>query len=34
MSRIHLLAAGAFAVGTSGYIVTGVLPAVSRELQV
>jgi predicted MFS family arabinose efflux permease len=34
LSRIHLLAAGAFAVGTSGYIVTGVLPAVSRELHV
>ncbi|MEV6235379.1 MFS transporter [Lentzea sp. NPDC051838] len=34
LSRIHLLAAGAFAVGTSGYIVTGVLPTVSRELHV
>jgi predicted MFS family arabinose efflux permease len=32
--RTYLLAAGAFAVGTSGYIVTGVLPEVSRELHV
>lgn len=33
-TRTHLLAAGAFAIGTSGYIVSGVLPAVSRELDV
>ncbi|GGP59048.1 MFS transporter [Saccharothrix coeruleofusca] len=33
-TRTHLLAAGTFAVGTSGYIVSGVLPAVSRELHV
>ncbi|ONI70856.1 MFS transporter [Actinosynnema sp. ALI-1.44] len=32
--RTYLLAAGAFAVGTSGYIVTGVLPAISRDLDV
>lgn len=32
--RTYLLAAGAFAVGTSGYIVTGVLPAISRDLHV
>lgn len=32
--RTYLLAAGAFAVGTSAYIMTGVLPAVSRELDV
>ncbi|MCE7001541.1 MFS transporter [Kibdelosporangium philippinense] len=32
--RTYLLAAGAFAVGTSGYIVSGVLPAVSRDLNV
>jgi predicted MFS family arabinose efflux permease len=32
--RTYLLAFGAFAVGTSGYIVSGVLPAVSRELDV
>lgn len=32
--RTYLLAAGAFTVGTSGYIVSGVLPAVSRELDV
>jgi predicted MFS family arabinose efflux permease len=32
--RTYLLALGAFAVGTSGYIVSGVLPAVSRELDV
>ncbi|CCH35008.1 MFS transporter [Actinosynnema sp. NPDC047251] len=32
--RTHLLTAGAFAIGTSGYIVSGVLPAVSRELDV
>ena len=32
--RLRLLAAGAFAVGTSAYIVTGVLPAVSAELGV
>ncbi|WP_436493679.1 MFS transporter [Actinokineospora sp. HUAS TT18] len=33
-ARTYLLAGGAFAVGTSGYIVSGVLPAVSEELQV
>lgn len=33
-SRTYLLALGAFAVGTSGYIVSGVLPAVSRDLHV
>lgn len=33
-TRTTLLAAGAFAVGTSGYIVSGVLPAVSAELHV
>ncbi|QFZ23361.1 MFS transporter [Saccharothrix syringae] len=33
-ARTHLLAAGAFAVGTSGYVVSGVLPAVSEELHV
>ncbi|MBP2324391.1 putative MFS family arabinose efflux permease [Kibdelosporangium banguiense] len=32
--RTYLLAAGAFAVGTSGYIVSGVLPAVSHDLNV
>jgi predicted MFS family arabinose efflux permease len=32
--RTYLLAAGAFAIGTSGYIMSGVLPAVSRELGV
>jgi predicted MFS family arabinose efflux permease len=32
--RIYLLAAGAFAVGTSAYVVSGVLPAVSAELGV
>jgi predicted MFS family arabinose efflux permease len=32
--RTYLLALGAFAVGTSAYIVSGVLPAVSRELDV
>ncbi|OLF17506.1 MFS transporter [Actinophytocola xanthii] len=32
--RTYLLTFGAFAVGTSGYIVSGVLPAVSRELDV
>ncbi|MGA5129720.1 MFS transporter [Streptomyces olivoreticuli] len=32
--RIPTLAAGAFAVGTSGYIVTGVLPELSSELSV
>lgn len=32
--RTYLLAFGAFAVGTSGYIVSGVLPEVSRELDV
>ncbi|MEV0678396.1 MFS transporter [Actinosynnema sp. NPDC050436] len=33
-ARTYLLTAGAFAIGTSGYIVTGVLPAVSEELHV
>lgn len=33
-ARTLLLAAGAFAVGTSAYVVTGVLPAVSAELGV
>ncbi|OLR93735.1 MFS transporter [Actinokineospora bangkokensis] len=33
-TRTHLLAAGAFTVGSSGYIVSGVLPAVSDELAV
>lgn len=32
--RVHLLATGAFAVGTSAYVVAGVLPAVSAELGV
>jgi MFS transporter, DHA1 family, purine base/nucleoside efflux pump len=32
--RTSLLAAGAFAVGSSAYVVSGVLPAVSRELGV
>src|SRR5690349_4566541 len=32
--RTYLLALGAFAVGTSGYIVSGVLPAVSHDLNV
>lgn len=33
-ARTYLLAAGAFAVGTSAYVVTGVLPAVSAEMGV
>jgi DHA1 family purine base/nucleoside efflux pump-like MFS transporter len=33
-ARLYLLAAGAFAVGTSAYVVSGVLPAVSAELDV
>src|SRR3954468_6232434 len=33
-ARIYLLGAGAFAVGTSAYVVSGVLPAVSAELGV
>jgi DHA1 family purine base/nucleoside efflux pump-like MFS transporter len=33
-ARTYLLAAGAFAVGTSAYVVSGVLPAVSNELGV
>jgi DHA1 family purine base/nucleoside efflux pump-like MFS transporter len=33
-ARIYLLAAGAFAVGTSAYVVSGVLPTVSAELDV
>jgi predicted MFS family arabinose efflux permease len=33
-ARTYLLAAGAFTVGTSGYILSGLLPAVSRELDV
>lgn len=32
--RTYLLALGAFAIGTSGYIVSGVLPEVSHELDV
>lgn len=32
--RLQLLAAGAFAVGTSAYVVAGVLPAVSADLGV
>jgi predicted MFS family arabinose efflux permease len=32
--RTYLLALGAFAVGTSGYIVSGVLPQVSQQLNV
>ncbi|MGW3210372.1 MFS transporter [Streptomyces sp. NPDC001135] len=34
LGRISTLALGAFAVGTSGYIVTGVLPDLSSELSV
>jgi MFS transporter, DHA1 family, purine base/nucleoside efflux pump len=33
-ARTYLLAGGAFAVGTSAYVVSGVLPAVSAELDV
>lgn len=33
-ARVHLLAAGGFAVGTSAYIVSGVLQSVSTELGV
>lgn len=33
-ARIYLLGAGAFAVGTSSYVVSGVLPDVSSELHV
>jgi predicted MFS family arabinose efflux permease len=33
-ARTYLLAGGAFAVGTSAYVVSGVLPAVSAELGV
>ncbi|OZM83781.1 MFS transporter [Pseudonocardia sp. MH-G8] len=33
-ARTYLLAAGAFAVGTSAYVVSGVLPTVSAELGV
>jgi len=33
-ARIYLLGAGAFAVGTSAYVVSGVLPDVSSELHV
>jgi len=33
-ARIYLLGAGAFAVGTSAYVVSGVLPDVSTELHV
>jgi DHA1 family purine base/nucleoside efflux pump-like MFS transporter len=33
-ARIYLLAGGAFAVGTSAYVVSGVLPSVSSELHV
>ncbi|MGD9531047.1 MFS transporter [Pseudonocardia sp.] len=32
--RVHLLATGAFAVGTSAYVVSGVLPLVSEDLGV
>lgn len=32
--RVHLLAAGVFAVGTSAYVVSGLLPLVSAELAV
>lgn len=32
--RVHLLAAGAFAVGTSAYVVAGVLPGISEALGV
>ncbi|GAA3039113.1 MFS transporter [Actinokineospora globicatena] len=32
--RTYLLAAGAFTVGTSGYVISGLLPEVSRELHV
>jgi len=33
-ARLWLLAAGGFAVGTSAYVVSGVLPAVAAELGV
>lgn len=33
-ARTYLLAAGTFAVGTSAYVVSGVLPAVSADLRV
>jgi predicted MFS family arabinose efflux permease len=33
-TRVYLLAAGAFAVGTSAYVVSGMLPAVAAELAV
>jgi predicted MFS family arabinose efflux permease len=33
-ARTYLLTAGAFAIGTSAYIVSGVLPAVSQELHI
>ena len=33
-ARTYLLAAGAFAVGSSAYVVSGVLPAVSAELDI
>jgi len=33
-ARVYLLAAGGFAVGTSAYIVSGMLPAVAAELDV
>ncbi|RLK61733.1 MFS transporter [Actinokineospora cianjurensis] len=32
--RTYLLAAGAFTVGTSGYVISGLLPEVGRELHV
>jgi MFS transporter, DHA1 family, purine base/nucleoside efflux pump len=33
-ARLYLLGAGAFAVGTSAYVVSGLLPAVSSELDI
>lgn len=33
-ARIYLLAAGAFSVGTSAYVISGLVPAVSSELHV
>jgi predicted MFS family arabinose efflux permease len=32
--RIYLLALGTFTVGTEGYVIAGVLPAVARDMQV
>lgn len=34
LGKVLTLALGAFAVGTSGYVVTGVLPQLSEELSV